>query len=99
MPQQSEDALSMKTIMESSSSTKKSIIMDQSSSTMASSLERSLEMAIADGLSDKESKLKLAKSTFRTHRRCLSNPTNTINNGIAKIVESTTESDNDPVYC
>ncbi|KAI6225065.1 Protein kinase domain-containing protein [Aphelenchoides fujianensis] len=38
--------------------------MDQSSSTMASSLERSLEAALVDGLSDKESKLRTLTSSF-----------------------------------
>lgn len=82
------------------SPTKKSAaLMEQSaSSTMASSLERSLEMGIADGLSDKEAKLKAVKSSFRTHRRCASNPTNMEKQTISRIVEST-ESDNDPVYC
>jgi len=42
-----------------------------SGSTMMSSLERSLEMAAArnDGLSDKESKFKEAKSFVKAHRR------------------------------
>lgn len=44
------------------------------SSTMVSSLERSLELAIhhSDGLSDKESKLKKAKSSFKIHRKTAS---------------------------
>jgi hypothetical protein len=87
----------------SNRSPKKSAIMDQSSaSTMASSLERSLEMGIADGLSDKETKVRAAKSTFKTHRRCASNPTNIIDKNIARIIETSTESENDnndPVYC
>lgn len=66
---------------------------------MASSLERSLELGIADGLSDKEAKLKAVKSTFRTHRRCASNPTNIEKKGISRIIETSTEDENEPVYC
>lgn len=58
----------------------KAVIMQESvnSSTMVSSLERSLELAIHhyDGLSDKESQLKKAQSNFKTatnsHRRTAS---------------------------
>ncbi|KAI1706191.1 protein tyrosine kinase domain-containing protein [Ditylenchus destructor] len=82
-------------------------IMETSHSTMVSSLERSLEMAIAksDGLSDKECKLKAARSSFRTHRRTASNPTNLPNRRSKFCETSTTESDNEqmdndnPVYC
>lgn len=84
----------------SNRSPKKSAKMEESSSTMASSLERSLELGIGDGLSDMESKVRAAKSTFRTHRRAASNPTNIIDKNINKIVESSMESDdNNPVYC
>jgi len=72
--------------------------MLESSSTMISSLERSLEMAVvnSDGLSDKESKLKEAKTLFKTHRRTASNPSSyPLRNTIC---ETSTESD-DPVYC
>jgi hypothetical protein len=73
--------------------------MEESRSTMASSLERSLEMAAAhsDGLSDKETKLKAAKFTFKTHRRTSSNPTYSVAREV--VCETSTESDNDPVYC
>uniref|UniRef100_A0A915EA37 Protein kinase domain-containing protein n=1 Tax=Ditylenchus dipsaci TaxID=166011 RepID=A0A915EA37_9BILA len=78
-------------------------LMETSHSTMVSSLERSLEMAIGlcDGLSDKESKLKAAKSSFKTHRRTASNPTDLPKFAASKkICETSTEtSDNDPVYC
>ncbi|KAI6203818.1 Mitogen-activated protein kinase kinase kinase [Aphelenchoides besseyi] len=78
--------------------------MEQStSSTMASSLERSLEAALADGLSDKEQKLKTVKASFRTHRRCASNPTCIVDQtkcSIARIAETGSEtSDHEPVYC
>ncbi|KAE9555300.1 hypothetical protein FO519_001459 [Halicephalobus sp. NKZ332] len=68
--------------------------MLESTSTMVSSLERSLELAVgaSDGLSDKESKLKAAKTHFKTHRRTASNP-------VPVVTETSTESDNDPVYC
>uniref|UniRef100_A0A914Z3F5 Protein kinase domain-containing protein n=1 Tax=Panagrolaimus superbus TaxID=310955 RepID=A0A914Z3F5_9BILA len=67
-------------------------IMCESSSTMVSSLERSLEQAVglSDGLSDKESTLRAARSHFKTHRRASSNPIPAI---VAET--STTESDND----
>uniref|UniRef100_A0A914BUZ4 Protein kinase domain-containing protein n=1 Tax=Acrobeloides nanus TaxID=290746 RepID=A0A914BUZ4_9BILA len=71
--------------------------LQESTSTMVSSLERSLEMAAthSDGLSDKESKLRAAKSSFKTHRRTASNPIYVP----AVVSETSTESDNDPVYC
>ncbi|KAH7695949.1 kinase domain-containing protein [Aphelenchoides avenae] len=73
--------------------------MEESTTSMVSSLERSLEMAAhrSDGLSDKESKLKAAKSHFMTHRRTSSNPTYGLSSHT--VCETSTESDNDPVYC
>uniref|UniRef100_A0A7E4W3P1 Protein kinase domain-containing protein n=1 Tax=Panagrellus redivivus TaxID=6233 RepID=A0A7E4W3P1_PANRE len=69
-----------------------SSVMLESSSTMISSLERSLEYAVglSDGLSDKESRIKAA---YKTHRRTASNPMPPV------VAETSTESDNEAVYC
>ncbi|VDM43720.1 unnamed protein product [Toxocara canis] len=68
-----------------------------SSSTMESSLERSLEMAAihSDGLSDKERQVRAVKNTIKTHRRTASNPLS-----IPSVVcETSTESEGEAVYC
>jgi len=74
-----------------------------SGSTMLSSLESSLEMAATrnDGLSDKESKFKEAKSFVKAHRRTSSNPMKfPITARPHQICETSTESDNDQAgYC
>jgi mitogen-activated protein kinase kinase kinase 13 len=66
-------------------------IMCESSSTMVSSLERSLEQAVnySDGLTDNETFVKAARSHFKSHRRTASNPIPAI------VAETSTESDND----
>ncbi|EJW73152.1 hypothetical protein WUBG_15941, partial [Wuchereria bancrofti] len=55
-------------------SERSSCLLITSSSTMESSLERSLEMAAihSDGLSDKERQVRAVKNTIRTHRRTAS---------------------------
>ncbi|VIO96319.1 Uncharacterized protein BM_BM3798 [Brugia malayi] len=57
-------------------SERSSCLLITSSSTMESSLERSLEMAAihSDGLSDKERQVRAVKNTIRTHRRTASTP-------------------------
>ncbi|VDK41934.1 unnamed protein product [Anisakis simplex] len=68
-----------------------------SSSTMESSLERSLEMAAihSDGLSDKERQVRAVKNSIKTHRRTASNPLS-----IPSVVcETSTESEGEAVYC
>ncbi|VDK45335.1 unnamed protein product [Cylicostephanus goldi] len=56
---------------DSSGKRKRELIMLTSSSTMASSLERSLEQGAmhSDGLSDKERRVRAVKNTIRGHRR------------------------------
>ncbi|VDK64658.1 unnamed protein product [Onchocerca ochengi] len=62
-----------------------------SSSTMESSMERSLEMAAihSDGLSDKEQQVRDVKNTIRTHRRTASTPLSIP----SAVCETTSESD------
>ncbi|VDN59896.1 unnamed protein product [Dracunculus medinensis] len=72
-------------------------VLITSSSTMESSLERSLEMAAihSDGLSDKERQVRAVKNTIKTHRRTGSNPLS-----IPSVVcETSTESEGEVVYC
>ncbi|KAE9418627.1 hypothetical protein Angca_008007 [Angiostrongylus cantonensis] len=60
----------------SQASRRRELLMLTSSSTMASSLERSLEQGAmhSDGLSDKERRVQAVKNTIRGHRRTQSNP-------------------------
>ncbi|VDP40338.1 unnamed protein product [Heligmosomoides polygyrus] len=68
------------------------LIMMTSSSTMASSLERSLEQGAmhSDGLSDKERRVRAVKNTIRGHRRTQSNPQNVV---MSIVDETSSEAD------
>ncbi|RCN30584.1 hypothetical protein ANCCAN_23646 [Ancylostoma caninum] len=65
-----------------------------SSSTMASSLERSLEQGAmhSDGLSDKERRVRAVKNTIRGHRRTQSNPQAVV---MSIVDETSSETDSD----
>ncbi|KAL3998591.1 Protein kinase domain family protein [Acanthocheilonema viteae] len=79
-------------------SERSSCLLITSSSTMESSLERSLEMAAihSDGLSDKERQVRAVKNTIRTHRRTASTPLSIP----SAVCETSSESDaEEVVYC
>ncbi|CAG9531760.1 unnamed protein product [Cercopithifilaria johnstoni] len=79
-------------------SERSSCLLITSSSTMESSLERSLEMAAihSDGLSDKERQVRAVKNTIRTHRRTASTPLSIP----PAVCETSSESDaEEVVYC
>ncbi|EJD74894.1 kinase domain-containing protein [Loa loa] len=79
-------------------SERSSCLLITSSSTMESSLERSLEMAAihSDGLSDKERQVRAVKNTIRTHRRTASTPLSIP----SAVCETSSESDAEQiVYC
>ncbi|VDO37586.1 unnamed protein product [Haemonchus placei] len=73
---------------------KRELIMMTSSSTMASSLERSLEQGAmhSDGLSDKERRVRAVKNTIRGHRRTQSNPQSVV---MSIVDETSSETDSD----
>ncbi|KAM3720743.1 Mitogen-activated protein [Dirofilaria immitis] len=76
-------------------SERSSCLLITSSSTMESSLERSLEMAAihSDGLSDKERQVRAVKNTIRTHRRTASTPLSIP----SAVCETSSESDTEQV--
>uniref|UniRef100_A0A0R3RFX2 Protein kinase domain-containing protein n=1 Tax=Elaeophora elaphi TaxID=1147741 RepID=A0A0R3RFX2_9BILA len=79
-------------------SERSSCLLITSSSTMESSLERSLEMAAihSDGLSDKERQVRAVKNTIRTHRRTASSPLSIP----SAVCETSSESEaEEVVYC